>query len=120
LAPDPDPPSPTGPSAGPNAITGRVIRLSSVTSGGNFQPLKVNVFKISWSVLSNPSKWSSSSSNDKSVNKPVVFNGVSPAWATPGKNRMSPARSDSVDRADADVALLAAVDVSPCSAVEIV
>jgi hypothetical protein len=33
---------------------------------------------------------------------------------------MSPARSDSVDRADADVALLAAVDVSPCSAVEIV
>src|ERR1700744_4476233 len=119
VGPRPRPAVTDGSSAGPTAITGRVNPLSTATSGGNRQPLNVNVFKMSWSVLSNPSKWSSSSSNDKSVNKPVVFNGVRPAWATPGKNRTSVDRSDSVSSADAGAASVAAVDATPCSPAEI-
>src|ERR1700759_2994257 len=108
-----------GTAAGPNAITGRVNPLSRATSGGNCQPLNVNVFKISWSVLSNPSKWSSESSYDKSVNKPTVFNGVSPAWATPGKNSRFVSKSGNIACAASDVALVAAVAASPCTAVEV-
>ena len=119
VAARPSPAATAGTSAGPNAVTGRVNPLSTTGSSGTCQPLALNVAKIFSSLLLNASSRSSSSSNVKSVNKPVVFNGVSPAWATPGKNRMIPARSDSVLRSDPDAAVVAAVDVSPCSAVGI-
>src|ERR1700691_5059314 len=104
---------------GSSAVTGRVNSLSSSTSSGKRKLLSRNVLKIFSPTCCVSSSRSSSSSNVKSVNKPTVFNGVSAAWATPGKNRMIPARSDSVLSADADVALVAAVDVSPGSAAEV-
>jgi hypothetical protein len=85
------------------------------TPSGKRQWFSTNVFKISSSLEGVASSRSSSSSNVKSVNNPVVFNGVSAAWATFGKNSTFPSKSDSVA---ADVALVAAVDVSPCSAVD--